>query len=692
MTDNAQFIQIMFDKIRPSRWQPRLSFDPEALCELARSIVDNGLINHPLVFQVDSSGAPYRDSPIPPSYEIVAGERRIRALAAIEMARRTDLSLEDAVNRLAGHGIAPITLDGFEILCRLETGGDLTRLHRLAVVENLDRDNLSPIEEAQALQGLVTDLGLSQRELAHQINRSQGWISQRLALLNLDDTAREAVITRVITPTHARAIAGLAPDLQPSVTEWVKRDGDQITTRELEKATRELARFTDPNRWTPNPNTVYDPRVRNSLHFIRWLFDQVDLTAHAAQILKLRENYHHGNILAKQATTIAGSGHLIKEIRAALGFDGSEKLRERFALETGRICEQCRFAEYTPPSDLAISYYCPAWGDAERVFCNGFIGADDPVVIPVDYQLLNLAREEMGTVLQEKPFNYLPDIFNYIRAYNLAARAQRLKKQKAEDKEKNAHLDPIFAYINWQTNRPPQDLEHFQAHACYKCRHYFTMSPPWEGTDENTPELTRCHFLLNPLEGYGDTPRSPYFSVLVTSEGQVLPRCERFSYRLLPPLHLAPGTQLPDRDQALRWLRKLASHSASYSYVALYGVLAWLPCDRDPTRSGELDKAVKWIRDHWEATGMDAAIPVLLDTAISEATVISRYSRESIKLLNPSTGQEERFATCGFQYLTGTEWASYKGWPQGFPRPWELPGETPSAAEATETNQSIAGD
>jgi len=169
----GEFFLCPIEDIRPSPLQPRKDFDPDALEELARSIREKGLVQ-PVVVRPVPDGR---------GYELVAGERRWRA------AQRAGLADIPAILREA---------DDDEVL-------------ELALVENLHREDLNPVEEALAYRALIERVGLTQEELAARLGRSRSAVANALRLLALPQRALAALRSGRITAGHARAILSL-PD------------------------------------------------------------------------------------------------------------------------------------------------------------------------------------------------------------------------------------------------------------------------------------------------------------------------------------------------------------------------------------------------------------------------------------------------------------------------------------------------
>lgn len=194
---NAHSSMLPLTALRPNPDQPRRSFDPESLKELADSIKAQGIIQ-PLLVRPQSDGT---------SYQIVAGERRWRAA------------------RLAGLTQVPVfvrELSDKEVMAA-------------ALIENLQREDLNPIEEALALQGLRDTLELTQEELAARLGKSRPAIANALRLLQLSQAARDDLSAGNISPGHARCLLGVTDaDAAESLRQRIISHA--LTVREAEEA------------------------------------------------------------------------------------------------------------------------------------------------------------------------------------------------------------------------------------------------------------------------------------------------------------------------------------------------------------------------------------------------------------------------------------------------------------------------
>jgi ParB family chromosome partitioning protein len=200
-TSAASYREIPLDEIAPNPRQPRTEFDDQALDALAASIRSVGLLQPVIVRPREGGG-----------YELVVGERRWRA------ARRAGLERIPAVVRDA----------------------DDLALLRDALVENLHREDLNPLEEAAAYQQLLEDVGLTHEELAERVGRSRAVITNALRLLGLAPGVQRRIAAGSLTAAHGRALAGLADhEAQERVAERIV--AQNLSVRETESLVRRLA-------------------------------------------------------------------------------------------------------------------------------------------------------------------------------------------------------------------------------------------------------------------------------------------------------------------------------------------------------------------------------------------------------------------------------------------------------------------
>jgi len=169
-TEGDGAVTVRITDIEPNREQPRKDFDEESINELAQSIKRHGLIQ-PIVVRPKSNG----------TYEIIAGERRWRACRQAEI---------DTV---------PVIVKDL----------DERTLKEIALVENLQREDLNAVEEALGYKALIDSYGMTQEELAESVGKSRSAITNALRLLGLKDKELEALRNGAITKGHARALLGI---------------------------------------------------------------------------------------------------------------------------------------------------------------------------------------------------------------------------------------------------------------------------------------------------------------------------------------------------------------------------------------------------------------------------------------------------------------------------------------------------
>lgn len=199
VTDNERrdaLQPVPIDRIRRGRYQPRRQFDADALQELADSIASQGVVQ-PIVVRDADDG-----------YELIAGERRWRAA---QIAGLTEIP---AVVRVLDEQAAAA----------------------VGLIENIQRQDLNPLEEARAIARLVGDFGLSHQQVASTVGRSRASVSNLLRLQELDETAQQLVEEGRLEMGHARALLGLSPDRQRVLARQVVER--QLTVRATEALVR----------------------------------------------------------------------------------------------------------------------------------------------------------------------------------------------------------------------------------------------------------------------------------------------------------------------------------------------------------------------------------------------------------------------------------------------------------------------
>jgi ParB family chromosome partitioning protein len=215
--------EIRVDTIRPNPQQPRKTFDPAALAELEQSIRELGVLVPILVRRLPGDGEA--------TYELIAGERRWRASAAARLAT---------------------------IPAIVREADDRASLE-LAVVENLQRQDLDPLEEAMGFQHLIDEYGFTQERLAERIGKSRPAVANALRLLHLPDGVKALLRAGSLTVGHARALLAVDPGEREALAERVARDG--LTVREIERLgeRRRASPAASPAKDPPAPAVAKSP-------------------------------------------------------------------------------------------------------------------------------------------------------------------------------------------------------------------------------------------------------------------------------------------------------------------------------------------------------------------------------------------------------------------------------------------------
>jgi ParB family chromosome partitioning protein len=210
-TEVAQQNEVPISSISPNPRQPRTVFDEDALNELIASIKEIGILQPPVVRKVSEG-----------RYELIMGERRLRAAKA------------------AGLTTIPVII-------RQTPDNELLRE---ALIENIHRSQLNPLEEAAAYAGLLTDFGCTHDELATKLGRSRPLISNMLRLLNLPPTVQRKVAAGVISAGHARALLGLSDEKE------IEKLANRIVAEGLSvRATEEIVAVAGPAKKSAKAKT-----------------------------------------------------------------------------------------------------------------------------------------------------------------------------------------------------------------------------------------------------------------------------------------------------------------------------------------------------------------------------------------------------------------------------------------------------
>ncbi|HCK10199.1 MAG: stage 0 sporulation protein J [Gemmatimonadetes bacterium] len=222
-------IQVSVDHVEPNPHQPREHFEEEAVAELAASIKEKGLLQ-PVSVRKFGSG-----------YQLIAGERRLRASKAA--------------------GLSKIPAIVFDVTSDEE-------MMELSLIENVQREDLSPIEEAKAYRALIDECFLTQEEVAIRVSKDRSSVANTLRLLLLAQSVREALDAGKISMGHARALLGLEETRQQ---EALCRDivSNGLSVRKVEALVRNAKNGGSPTKLRPTPK---DPHVASLEENLRTRF------------------------------------------------------------------------------------------------------------------------------------------------------------------------------------------------------------------------------------------------------------------------------------------------------------------------------------------------------------------------------------------------------------------------------------
>jgi len=224
--DNQRIWHVPVSEVKPNPNQPRKHFSPDELSELADSIKKHGVLQPLIVIEKNDGG-----------YELVAGERRWRA------------------SKQAGLPTVPVMVKKLADQEKLE----------VSLIENIQRQDLNPIEEAFAYKRLTEEFNLTQEEVGQKVGRSRPAVANMIRLLDLPEEAQNALIEGKINTGQARALLSLGDDPKKQLAMLSSMLGQKITVRELEWAVNKQR--TDKSAIRRNPNLIYlEDKLRSVLN------------------------------------------------------------------------------------------------------------------------------------------------------------------------------------------------------------------------------------------------------------------------------------------------------------------------------------------------------------------------------------------------------------------------------------------
>ncbi|MCT4687676.1 ParB/RepB/Spo0J family partition protein [Vallitalea sp.] len=216
ITDKSKgIVKINVNEVGPNKEQPRKKFDEDQLQELSDSIKQYGVIQPLIVIKKNKF------------YEIVAGERRWRAA------------------KLAGLKEVPVIIKGYTPREKLE----------VSLIENIQRENLNPIEEAFAYQKLINDFKLKQDDVAEKVAKSRSAIANSMRLLNLDERVQRMIVDEMISSGHARTLLAIKDsEIQYNIANKVF--DEKLSVRDTEKLIKSITKPKTPKKGSRNDEAL----------------------------------------------------------------------------------------------------------------------------------------------------------------------------------------------------------------------------------------------------------------------------------------------------------------------------------------------------------------------------------------------------------------------------------------------------
>ncbi|WP_238786271.1 nucleoid occlusion protein [Bombilactobacillus mellis] len=262
-SDQDQIQEIPLKQIIPNTYQPRRQFDDVQLNELAQSIQVNGLLQ-PIIVRLNDDQ----------KYEIIAGERRFRAVELLNW-EKIPAIVRDYSNQESA---------------------------ALALIENLQREDLNPIEEAQAYQQLEQMEQLPQKDLARKLGKSQSYVANKLRLLKLAQPVQQAIISGTISQRHGRALLNLSAKQQEEVLAKIMKR--KLTVKATEKLVQQLQQ--PPTSATRQIRALKSKNAKLSINTIRksvslaqqngaqFNYQEIDTDQQYQMIITVKKEDQHG--------------------------------------------------------------------------------------------------------------------------------------------------------------------------------------------------------------------------------------------------------------------------------------------------------------------------------------------------------------------------------------------------------------
>lgn len=544
-------VDLRVDQVIPSRWQPRAyPYDGDGFEELKASVQRNGILNRLRVFTNEDN-----------QYEMITGHRRHAAAKAVELALLPAEVVADLSHAMDG--------DGLE--------NQLRRIHEEVIVDNLHHQDLTHIEQANAIKALMDDHGYKQGEAAHVLGKSQQWVSDRLSLLKLAPAVQTAVTAGAVEFSTARKVAKLRVDVQAAVMERVKGGDAENAARVVGKISKALK----PGFWDlPAGPRGYDD-LNKQLLLEHWLLEAEEVIGKG----KLMTALEQVNLLVPAHELGEWNMDWAKSKLVVLIEKKLPNWTE-FAADRGMVCESCLWSEHKP------FWQCKS---DDETTCLRYLGPDDKVL----FEAPDDEAQDCKDCIEDE--GGCTDATCHIVHRQDKEEQREARADKGQDQRLAETQEKIKAFHDRQ-QESDVGLDHWLAQACKRCVSFRSVEHPdgpcgFEGT------YIATRFWTN-------------------GDGAAVPQCSH--YQLGDINFLAEMSLKSARAILIGQLKMLRQKDRE--------TLKWLPCDESATALSS------WLKNSDLSVKQLGA---LVTMGLNEARVPWHGADEKFKQVNPVTGEYE---------------------------------------------------
>jgi len=554
--------------IRGSRWQPRSrAFDPKTNAkdkELVESVKRHGILTRLLVWR-----SPVGD------WELIAGSRR---LAAAKVADLQDVPVEHV------------------------EGKSEQEIRQMVLIENLLREDLTPIEEAQAYRDLLEAGEVTQAELSYQLGISQGKISQRLGLLRMDSDVQKMLAEGDLDATDGRALATLDPELQRGVAEHVveaKAKGE-ITTRKVQTLAKRIKEASDPAFWALPEGMRATQEQVNTARFAQELVAEAREGGALAQgLICLREQG-----LLKNPWKLHSSE--LMSFASCFGKTGWEHVAD----SQGWICDHCQLKD-------------KGLGGAPGVRCKtksgrtclGFIPEGEPFLLIPMWRMQEHGCDECEKARVEADDLLLcPDADCYL---SLMQAAEQQTETDRRDEKTERREKWVAEFQQWMQLQHSLQTGHWLAQACQDC----VYLSGGQCAKLNTGYLWSA----------------PWTFYLAERQSMKVPLCSRHRRQTLDGVREG----VCNRETVLLWIKAFETLRKSYGGGSAFDFLGF------PHENAAPAKLLVWLEVQGITVGQSYALLTMAANWIVNDRRIGYHTRaeeaEPVTLCNPVDGELEEW-------------------------------------------------